>query len=126
MTYPYSIKKTESMSQKVQYNNDIDNKIDRFFNFIIKREDKNSKYFNEFEEIEFWKVLKNIDIDNKFVKPIVDGLVLSEVIADDNIANMFYAVLGKTEKNKNPYTEVYVFKGEKIIKWIQNYIGTDI
>ena len=63
MTYPYSIKKTESMSQKGQYNNDIDNKIDRFFNYIIKREDKNSKYFNEFEEIEFWKILKNIEFD---------------------------------------------------------------
>ena len=63
MTYPYSIKKTESMSQKGQYNNDIDNKIDRFFNYIIKREDKNSKSFNEFEEIEFWKILKNIEFD---------------------------------------------------------------
>ena len=68
---------------------------------------------------------KNNDIDNKFVKPIIDGLVLSEVIADDNIANMFYGVFGITEKIKNPYTEVYVFKGKKMLKWIQNYVQTD-
>lgn len=68
---------------------------------------------------------KNIDIDNKFVKPIIDGLVLSKVIADDNIANMFYGVFGITEKIKNPYTEVYVFKGKKMLKWIQNHIQTD-
>lgn len=63
MTYPYSIKKTESMSQKGQYNNDIYNKIDRFYNYIIKREDKNPEPFNEIEEIEFWRILKNIEFD---------------------------------------------------------------
>ena len=70
MTYPYSTKKTESMSQKGQYNNDIDNKIDRFFNYIIKREYKDSDYFNEFEEVEFWKILKNIgfDYNNEVIK----------------------------------------------------------
>ena len=55
---------------------------------------------------------KNIDIDNKFVKPIIDGLVLSKVIEDDNIANMFYGVFGTSEKKKKPYTEVYIFKGK--------------
>ena len=69
---------------------------------------------------------KNIDIDNKFIKPIVDGLVLSKVIEDDNIANMFYGVFGITDKLKNPYTEVYVFKGEEILNWISNYIKADI
>lgn len=69
---------------------------------------------------------KNIDIDNKFVKPIVDGLVLSKVIADDNIANMFYGVIGTTHKTKKPYTEVYVFKGELLLKWIQNRLEMDM
>lgn len=63
MTYPYSIKKTESMSQKRQYNNDIYNKIDRFFNYIIKREEKNPEHFNKIDEIEFWRILKNIEFD---------------------------------------------------------------
>ena len=63
MTYPYSIKKTESMSQKGQYNNDIYNKIDRFYNYIIKREEKNPEPFNKIEEIEFWRILKNVEFD---------------------------------------------------------------
>ena len=63
MTYPYSIKKTESMSQKGQYNNDIYNKIDRFYNYIIKREEKSPKPFNKIEEIEFWRILKNVEFD---------------------------------------------------------------
>lgn len=68
---------------------------------------------------------KNIDIDNKFIKPIIDGLVLSKVIEDDNIANMFYGVVGMTEKKKKPYTEVYVFKGEKVLDWIQKEVQID-
>ena len=63
---------------------------------------------------------KNFDIDNKFVKPIVDGLVLSKVIKDDNTTNMFYGVQGITDMKKKPYTEVYVLRGEILINWIQN------
>ena len=69
---------------------------------------------------------KDFDIDNKFVKPIIDGLVLSQVIQDDNIANMCYGVLGKTEKRKKPYTEVYIFKAKNLLEWIQNVTEADI
>ena len=65
---------------------------------------------------------KNFDIDNKFVKPIIDGLVLSRVIKDDNINNMFYGVLGTTNMKKNPYTEVYVFTGKILLNWIQKRV----
>ena len=95
---------------------------------VMEKTKKYQDYFNKQLVFVFIKVVenqKNIDIDNKFVKPIIDGLVLSQVIADDNIANMFYGVFGITEKIKNPYTEVYVFKGEKMLKWIQKYIQTD-
>ena len=69
---------------------------------------------------------KNIDIDNKFVKPIIDGLVLSKVIEDDNIANMFYGVFGTSEKKKKPYTEVYIFKGKEMLEWLRDFIKADI
>ena len=100
-------------------------------NIMINVMEKTKQYkdlFNNELVFVFIKVVenqKNIDIDNKFIKPIVDGLVLSKVIADDNIANMFYGVLGTTDKKKKPYTEVYVFKGEKVLEWIQNAIITD-
>lgn len=100
-------------------------------NIMLNVMEKTKEYkdlFNNQLVFVFIKVVenqKNIDIDNKFIKPIVDGLVLSKVIADDNIANMFYGVFGTTDKKKNPYTEVYVFKGEKMLEWIQNTIHAD-
>ena len=75
-------------------------------NIMLNVMDKTKEYkdlFNKELVFVFIKVVenqKNIDIDNKFIKPIVDGLVLSKVIADDNINNMFYGVLGTTNKKK--------------------------
>ncbi len=101
-------------------------------NIMLNVMEKTKEYKNLFNNqlvFVFIKVVenqKNIDIDNKFIKPIIDGLVLSKVIEDDNIANMFYGVIGMTDKKKNPYTEVYVFKGEKILNWIKNTTKIDI
>ena len=100
-------------------------------NIMINVMDKTKEYkdlFNKELVFVFIKVVenqKNIDIDNKFIKPIVDGLVLSKVIADDNINNMFYGVLGTTNKKKKPYTEVYVFRGEKMLDFIKSQIEAD-
>lgn len=100
-------------------------------NIMLNVMEKTKEYKNLFNNelvFVFIKVVenqKNIDIDNKFIKPIIDGLVLSKVINDDNIANVFYGVMGVTEKKKNPYTDVYVFKGEEMLGWIQNTIEAD-
>lgn len=100
-------------------------------NIMLNVMDKTKEYkdlFNKELVFVFIKVVenqKNIDIDNKFIKPIVDGLVLSKVIADDNINNMFYGVLGTTNKKKKPYTEVYVFRGEKMLDFIKEQIEAD-
>lgn len=100
-------------------------------NIMINVMDKTKEYkdlFNKELVFVFIKVVenqKNIDIDNKFIKPIVDGLVLSKVISDDNINNMFYGVLGTTNKKKKPYTEVYVFRGQKMLDFIKEQIEAD-
>lgn len=100
-------------------------------NIMINVMDKTKEYkdlFNKELVFVFIKVVenqKNIDIDNKFIKPIVDGLVLSKIIADDNINNMFYGVLGTTNKKKKPYTEVYVFRGQKMLDFIKEQIEAD-
>lgn len=60
----------------------------------------------------------NMDIDNKYVKPIIDALVLQGVIKDDNINNMFYLTLGKSD-TKRPYTEVFAMTGEYILSWLE-------
>lgn len=58
-TYPYSINTTEGMSQKPQDNIISINKIDRLFNYIIKKE---KQIPNEFENFE----AEIVDILNKF------------------------------------------------------------
>ena len=94
-------------------------------NIMISVMEKTKQYeglFNNelvFVFIKIYENQKNMDIDNKYVKPVIDGLVLSKVITDDNVNNVFYGVLGATNKQKKPYTEVYVFKGEKLLKWIE-------
>ena len=62
---------------------------------------------------------KNMDIDNKYVKPIIDGLVTSGVIKDDNFSNMFYIAMGKND-TKKPYTGAFVLDGKYIDEWIED------
>ena len=61
----------------------------------------------------------NMDIDNKYVKPIIDGLVNSKIIQDDNVNNVFYSVIGKND-TKKPYTEVFIMDSRYLIGWIEN------
>lgn len=61
----------------------------------------------------------NMDIDNKYIKPIIDALVVSKIIKDDNFTNVFYGAMGKNDTVK-PYTEVYVLEGIYLLEWIKN------
>ena len=61
--------------------------------------------------IKIYDKIQGWDIDNKFVKPISDALVMSEVIEDDNISKMFFCVKG--EYSENPHTEIYIFDVKK-------------
>lgn len=61
----------------------------------------------------------NMDIDNKYVKPIIDALVVSKVVKDDNFTNVFYSVIGKNDTVK-PFTEVFVLDGKYFLDWISN------
>lgn len=59
------------------------------------------------------------DIDNKYIKPIADGLIMSGVIQDDNITKMFYSVKG--EYSENPHTEIYVFECKNISEFVEKF-----
>lgn len=65
------------------------------------------------------KIFDNIlgwDVDNKFVKPIADALILSNVIKDDNLTKMFYAVKG--EYSDIPHTEIFVTNGKNVTQFL--------
>lgn len=70
-------------------------------------------YIKVFDKILGW------DIDNKYIKPIADGLILSGVIQDDNISKMFYCAKG--EFSENPHTEIYVFDNKNITQFLNKY-----
>lgn len=59
------------------------------------------------------------DVDNKYVKPIADSLILSKVIQDDNLTKMFYCVKG--EYSETPHTEIYVMDRNNVNKFLEKY-----
>lgn len=96
-------------------------------NIMMNVAEVSKQYANMFDDqLAFVMIIvhekqKNMDIDNKYVKPILDGLVSAGVILDDNINNMFYAAMGKND-TKKPYTEVYVMKANYLTSWINELI----
>lgn len=70
-------------------------------------------YIRIFDNIIDW------DIDNKYIKPIADGLIASNVIKDDNITKMYYAVKG--EYSEIPHTEIYVFNDKNMCENLEKY-----
>lgn len=69
-------------------------------------------YIKIFDKILGW------DVDNKYIKPIADSLVMSKVIQDDNMIKMSYCVKG--EFSENPHTEIYVCESKNVISNLEN------
>ena len=76
--------------------------------------DKVFVFIRIFDNIKGW------DIDNKYIKPIFDALILNNIIEDDNIEKMFYCVQG--EFSEIPHTEVYVTPQESVVNLMQNIL----
>lgn len=76
-------------------------------------EDQVFIYIKVFDNIQGW------DIDNKYIKPISDALIISGVIQDDNVSKMFYAAKG--EYSENPHTEIYVLNSKNIEQFLDKY-----
>ena len=82
------------------------------FNDLFK--DKVFVFIRIFDNIKGW------DIDNKYIKPIFDALILNNIIEDDNIEKMFYCVQG--EFAEIPHTEVYITPQESVVNLMQNIL----
>ena len=68
-------------------------------------------YIKVCDNIEGW------DIDNKYVKPVADALILSGVIEDDNMSKMFYCAKG--EFSEIPHTIIYVLDSKKVVQFLK-------
>jgi len=98
-TYPYSIDRTEGMSQKGQYNNIIDNninnnKIDRLFNYILDEEKEIPKEFIDVDYNEIIVALKRYEM--LYSKESIEYLTKENV---DRIKDITY-IIALMVKNK--------------------------
>ena len=96
------------------YKNILLNLIEVTKPFSNMFQDKVFVYIKIFDNINGW------DVDNKYIKPIFDSLVLNGVIKDDNIEKMFYCVAG--EISKNPKTEVYITDKNNTINLLEHIL----
>lgn len=101
-------------------------KTHAFKNILLNIAEITKSYTNLFKNkviicIKIFDNIKGWDIDNKFIKPISDALILSGVIQDDNIDKMFYCVKG--EFSENPHTEVYISDAKNSVEIIEKYIS---
>ena len=100
-------------------------KTHAYKNILLNIADKVKSYegiFNSqvFIYIKIFDKVENWDIDNKFIKPIFDSLIVSNVIKDDNINNVFYCAKG--EKGDNANTEVYVTDVNNSVNLFKNMV----
>ena len=68
-------------------------------------------YIKVFDNIQGW------DIDNKYVKPIADALIISGAIKDDNMSKMFYCAKG--EFSEIPHTIIYVLDSKNMEQFLK-------
>lgn len=104
-------------------------KTHAFKNILINLTEITKPYNNMFKDkvfvlIRIYDNIKNWDVDNKFIKPIFDSLILNNIIEDDNIEKMFFCVQG--EISKIPHTEVYVTTQKNAVNLLENVLGQNV
>lgn len=104
-------------------------KTHAFKNILINLTEITKTYNNMFKDkvfvlIRIYDNIKNWDVDNKFIKPIFDSLILNNIIEDDNIEKMFYCVQG--EFSKIPHTEIYVTTQKNAVNLMRNVLAQNV
>ena len=100
-------------------------KTHAYKNILLNITEVTKPYQNMFNEkvfiyIKIFDKIKGWDIDNKYIKPIFDSLVLNKVIEDDNIEKMFYTVSGVF--SNEAHTEVYITNIKNAVNLFKNVL----
>ena len=82
-------------------------------------ENEELHYNQVFIWIKLFLPVETFDCDNRYFKPIVDGIVASKLIKDDDCKTVKFGIQGKSEL-ENPHTEITIYGDEHIPKAISN------
>ncbi len=85
--------------------------------------DKCSTYEKIFVYVKYFYPGKNWDIDNKAIKPIIDGIVRAGVVEDDTYNRVAYGIEGGIKEN--PLTIIYIFDYNDIGKLLPVICNND-
>lgn len=92
------------LNQKLSRN--ISKMIRRAMNTPVKLE-------SVFVWIKFYMPIKHYDIDNSYYKPIIDGIVRSGLIDNDDFSTVSFGFKGYYNK-ENPHMEIYIYPKNNI------------
>lgn len=81
--------------------------------YALQKLDK--MYFDHvFVFIKFYTPVKNCDIDNWNIKPIIDGIKHTEIVHDDNYEHLSFGF--NASFSNEPKTEIYIFNYNQLEK----------
>ncbi|OAA90780.1 hypothetical protein [Clostridium ljungdahlii] len=90
-----------------------------------KTKDVLKNYNLHFERVFVWLKCYNpvtpYDMDNKFIKPFLDGIRQSNIIKDDSFKIVKYGMEGFLDR-KNPHMELYIFGDDNMPEFIKKGI----
>ena len=82
-------------------------------------ENEGLHYNQVFIWIKLFLPVETFDCDNRYFKPIIDGIVSSKLVKDDDYKTVKFGIQGKSEL-ENPHTEITIYGDEHIPKAILN------
>ncbi|MEG6570631.1 hypothetical protein [Thermoanaerobacterium thermosaccharolyticum] len=98
-------------AKNIEKNRWIDNIM-----YALQKLDKNIHFEHVFVFIKFFTPVKNCDIDNWNIKPIIDAIKKSLIIYDDDYEHLSFGFNAKF--SNEPKTEIYIFDYNKLEKFL--------
>ncbi|WP_434577020.1 hypothetical protein [Thermoanaerobacterium thermosaccharolyticum] len=84
--------------------------------YALEKLDKNIYFDHAFIFIKFFTPVKNCDIDNWNIKPIIDAIKKSLIIYDDDYEHLSFGF--NASFSEEPKTEIYIFNYNELEKFL--------
>lgn len=97
MDYPARLQSTKNEEKERWINNVM---------FALKNVKDKISFDRIFVFVKFYFPVSNVDVDNRDIKPIIDGIKYSRIVADDNYRYVSYGF--NANFSDSPRTEIYI------------------